>query len=99
MTRNVRHVQFSTPDPFDHGPRALDGLRRMGMTLLSFRIGPDEEGFRVDLDYVPKADHLAAVFEQRIAQMRGVSGLLATRARYNPLTEDRPWTSMMNGQL
>ena len=71
----------------------------MGMTLLSFRIGPDEAGFRVDLDYMPTADHLAAVFEQRLAQMQGVEGLVASRARHNPLIEDRPWISMMNGQL
>ena len=70
----VHMLRFSTPDPLDHFPRALDVVRRMGFDFVSVWAQPAPSArFLVRLNFVPNGDKPPSSLANRISAFIGVT--------------------------
>lgn len=68
----MESVQFKTPLPYDHVPRALDTLRRMGFALLWLNLKPTADAFHVTISFRQSGLLSAQTLVDRLNQLVGV---------------------------
>lgn len=59
-------VEFRTEHPYDVVPRALDTLRKMDFRLIRLAVGPSEDAFRVEVQFLPTGRLAPSTFVERL---------------------------------
>jgi hypothetical protein len=72
----VLSIEFHTDDPLGHASRAMDVVRRMGLSLLAMCATGEAEGFRISI-FCAAAEG-AHTLVQRIANIPGVADVTVT---------------------